>query len=386
MLDEFHDSCINDDRLEGAFRSTTYLGYKTVDVRSQYIHALRTSDPDKACYWCVELVCSGKFTDIFDCLITVFSKNIHHGNPKMVFLLRQMYQLFSQIAAAKKVEHEKYSLLELRNHTDVRSLFTDLSYMIATEGKHPSVEEISGWQRTEDCFSATFVMERARADHDQYSRFIFCIRDPVEFAIPKNEFVFHLTCGQTFDALFWMEWMFAYEQLHHDRLEFRTRRFRENDEMVADGKWNRELCWLVWEAVLVVAGVCDPVKEKMSGTPMDLIHDKEDSFSHFAREVVKESLQLFLLEFKRNVIKKRKGLLYFVISWVCDWKKKKLPTTMNYPSLGRDQVIRAQVLDRVSLYFKERKGKETMDPSQWISKTKRKEWHQYVNQEMGNMV
>ena len=66
------NSIINDIRTSSDFKSITFSGYKKTDVKNQLIENILKGKIEPACHWCAELLCSGNFIDIWECVLFYF--------------------------------------------------------------------------------------------------------------------------------------------------------------------------------------------------------------------------------------------------------------------------------------------------------------------------
>ena len=73
--------------------------------------SLNKPDIEGALYWSVELICSGKFKELWDTILLVMSKNIHLANPKLPIYIASRFAKFREIVQNGYIDNE----LMLRN-------------------------------------------------------------------------------------------------------------------------------------------------------------------------------------------------------------------------------------------------------------------------------
>lgn len=280
---------IRDSRPLADFKTATFSGYKKTEVRDLLVAALRNGKVENACYWSVELVCSGAFLELWETLLHVLGKYIHHGNPLMTHYYRRRYALFRAIMNDPQIYA---SPLELRNNVVMRRLFAELVSTVALSEKRPSYEEL----KTTDLVGEDGLLQiaaRLKADRPDYAAAVFQEDDPRELVIFLNELCYHLQKSRSMnDACTWIEWVLQFAALCKGRGEplFLEPRSGYDD---VDKKFRKDPIWIVWELLLHVASV------------------KSDGIN----AVMVSLFELFRIRYAGlSTCKKRKPLIYFAVS------------------------------------------------------------------------
>ena len=109
---------ISDIRVPKDFTKTTFSGYKKSDVVKALDRCLVSGSVERACFWAAELVCSGRFLDIWETLMVTYSQNCFSSAPKIAMVLSELLTSFGSLANGQYSGNE----LELRNVDHVRTL------------------------------------------------------------------------------------------------------------------------------------------------------------------------------------------------------------------------------------------------------------------------
>jgi hypothetical protein len=263
----------NDARTVKEFRLTTFSGYQKTKVRDEFIKSMRDRKIEPACYWAAEMVASGHFSDLWDAYFLFFTQCIHLGNCKLVLYLRERYGLYYELAhSTQTATGSQISLLDLRNRKAIRTLFTEITCVLALSPRkptltravlptarhlhfeseslldnivmdskptpsldylHPSrilgddssnpvvptngaISSVSTRKRSSQkkqyLFHPSFMMDRVSAPHTHYY-VLKRPKDPEEWFVALNEMAYQLSEERynMLEACFWIEWMLEYD-------------------------------------------------------------------------------------------------------------------------------------------------------------------------------
>ena len=279
-----NSSDINDIRLQTEFRHMTFSGYRKTDAKKELINNLKKSKIEPACYWSAEFICAGYYHELWDIIISFFSKYIHIGNPKIITYLEFRIQLFNQIMQNGYVGME----LQLRNNVKIRQIFAEVICVICEAKKRHEYNEIK--IKPED-FDLTYMTERFQAPDVSYAENVFLKDDPKELFIPANEFAYNISvegCNSV-NACYWMEWFMQFDQ----RCKSRREKCKCERRIFANvnNKLQMEIIWILWDCFLYEA----------------------TNRSVFIQKLVASALNIFCMNFAVNCHKKRRYIMYFVI-------------------------------------------------------------------------
>ena len=294
---------INDVRDTSEFKTTTFSGYKKTDVKKQLLDTLYKSKIENSCYWCAELLCSGHFMDMWECILFYLGKHIHLGNPKLAIYIDARFQVFKNIM----VQGLYYDELQLRNSPTIRNMFAEICCVFAISPKKPGFEAVK-LNKTEE-FDMTQISLKLKAPDRSYSDNILRKQDPKEIAIAINEFTYHITTSNDHNpnmahACYWVEWL-----IHFDQICRRNKRpciADTREHIPVEYKFQKEIIWVIWDSIFFVS--------------------KDDVFS---KKILTSILNLFCIKFTPASIKKRTHLLYFAISIVTEPYRRTIPMILH---------------------------------------------------------
>jgi hypothetical protein len=324
---------INDVRAQEDFRMCTFSGYKKTKVRLELILSLRRGRVEAACNWGAELICAGHAADLWESILLFAAVYVHLGNPRLPVYLAHRFNEFRALVRGIYAQDE----LRLRNNSKIRALFGEATAVLCqSKQKHP-------FERVEldlkYCFQLMHMTERLAAPEVRYVLGVFQEEDPNELFIAANELAYHVSTSSksSVEACYWIEWIIALDQA----------RRRTGSKLVAarrqiaavPSKHEVDSVWLIWAILLQEASSRSP--------PM-------------VETTLKSLLSLFAIRFTPACKARRRFLLYWAISALCD------PTCWSTPIVA-DPTATAQVRTNIDKVYAGVKQNEVAPPTDYLS-------------------
>lgn len=333
------NAIINDIRLSNAFKGTTFSNYKLSDVKKQFIDGMNKGKIEPACYWCTELICSGHYGDIWECILLFVGKYIHIGNPNMIIYLEKRYDVFKGI-----IHQGHYNMeLDLRNNMAIRNIFAEMVSILCQSSKKPSFETIK-INKIEE-FDISIIKDRFKAKDTTYAMNIFEKDDPKELFIPINEFAYHVGGPKPNmqEACYWIEWVIEFDIICRKR---RQKCICQRRDAKVEQKFQCDSIWLVWDVLLYYC-------------------NKRNNQS-FIFPIMKSLKNMFSAKYSLGTAKKRKHLLYFAIELLTEY----VPTNINL--IGNKETVK-HVMDKINEIYKQIKKNEQSPKTEYLFNNLRKE-------------
>lgn len=287
---------IIDGRSSNDFKLTTISNYQKSAVKSAFIDNLGKCNIEGSCYWAAELICSGLFIDVWDILIFYYTKFIHIGNPKLPIYFEIRFNTFKQISNLS----EELDDIALRNNITIRKLFTELVTILCLSKKKNSYDEIV-IKDTE--FVMNNLTEKLKAPSIEYIR-CFKMKDPKELFIPLNELCYHLTLKNTTMCYYWIEWVMYFEIFCKKKKEKCLAIERDYPVQL---KYKKDIIWIIW----------------------DILFDFIDENNALMIKIFNSLISMFTIAYTSSNKKKRKYILYYAITLLCDDIKLDIPIISN---------------------------------------------------------
>lgn len=236
---------INDIRKPEEFRKKTFSGYGRKDVFDIFFKSLDENKLEEACQWCVELVISGYYEELWERIINYMAKYIGILNPLLPYTLFLRIVKFLKL---KKIDVFQQNYLELRNSQEVRNLFCELVCIIimSTKTRKPkNLPRILPEEFTAQGFQKKLVAKSL----DGAQKFVMS-DDPSELKIIINEFSYNLEemrFSSTY-SIYWLSWIYEWEKLIQKKNQEFTCCVRNINGI--DKKYCRDFIWIIWEVIL----------------------------------------------------------------------------------------------------------------------------------------
>lgn len=236
---------IHDQRTVVDFQKFTFSGHLRQHVYKVLDENIKLGHADYACYWTLELLCSGTIHSMWQTLFESAAKHINRAGPNAFLYLVKMYEKF----APYESQYSIMSITDMRNNSDIRTLVCEVAASLAMSRKNkltplPKI-------KPEHDFLQITLTENLKAPSANYAKHLVKEDDPIELYVPYNELVYCLRPeSRDFTrALYWCAWILKYGSQFKKQNKTDLVCTSRLSSMV-DGKYSHMVIWMIWEAVL----------------------------------------------------------------------------------------------------------------------------------------
>jgi hypothetical protein len=312
------------------FRGITFSKFKKSDAKKELLNNLNNGKIEQACYWACEYICAGHYIDLWEIIFLFISKHIHIGNPKLPIYIEMRLEHFKQIINGGYRDN----ILKMRNNIKVRKLFGEIMCILCLSKKKHTFDNIK--VKKED-FNITNISYKMQAKSTKYAQTVFKKEDPTELFIGINEFCWNLTKTQKngSEACYWLEWILGFMDIcKKDQKKYLGAR-RSN--MPVDVKLQKNTIWILWECLLL----------------------ESNNRNKGLHRIITCLLNIFCLQYKPGVNKRRKYLMYFAIHLLTEPLDNKIPIVKN------DKYVEG-IISKINIIYKQIKKNEERPSTDYL--------------------
>lgn len=227
------------------FQKFTFSGHLRTHVYKVLDENIKLGHGDYACYWTLELLCSGLVHSLWQTLFEASAHHINRAAPNVFLYLVRMYEKFSPYEG----QYSLMSMTDMRNNMDVRNLVCEVAASVALlrKNKLPPLPTI----KTEHDFQSTTINENLKAPSSTYARIVMKEDDPLDLYIPVNELVYCLR-PETRDmnrALYWISWILKFASVYKKTNKKTLDCSYRPNTFISDAH-SRNVVWLLWVIII----------------------------------------------------------------------------------------------------------------------------------------
>ena len=279
---------INDPRTVVDFQKTTFCGHSRPRVAKVILENVALGHADYACFWTLELLCSGLVHTLWMTLFEAAAHHVNRAQPNVFLYLTRAYETYAPLEAAYSVR----DMTSIRNNVDVRRMVCQVAATIALCRKN-KLPSLPGIKPAHD-FDPVTIQESLKAPSTIYGKIVLRREDPMTVAVPINEFCYCIRSDirDTARALYWMAWTFAVCREHKKQTK-ETLVFADRSDDHVGTAHGRHVVWMFWECI------------KRQSPPM-------------TRDYIDALYKMYCLRWSPSDAKSRQSILSTAVVLVCE--------------------------------------------------------------------
>tara|TARA_A100001011_G_scaffold45953_1_gene43213 strand:+ start:7345 stop:8376 length:1032 start_codon:yes stop_codon:yes gene_type:complete len=335
-----HEVKIDDTREK--YKTTSFSNFKKSELCKKLQNSIYYNKREEAFFWTCEMLCSNMLLEIWDTYLILMSKYIHIDNPKLPLYLNKKYSEFREIVGVDS------SLRNIQNNQKLRIIFCSITTVLSCSEKLTILDHL----QHKFVFKIESLYENLKAPNTTFVNLVYKQDDPVEYLIPFNEFIYHLTeTKQKVDIIYWLNWIIEYDIL--------CRKKKKNIGCVVRDIYHNQrknletnIIWIIWDAIFIVM--------------------KNDSISHNVANIVNSIYNLFIIRYCASINKRRISMICHAIELVLLHKEVKY----NIPILSKSDELE-NMEENIYIVMEQIKKNEIKYPPD-VGQTKKMDMYQHI--------
>ena len=235
---------ITDPRTVLDFQKTTFCGHIRSHVTKVLLQNIQLGHADYACYWSLELLCSGLVHTLWMVLFEGAALHVNRAQPNVFLYLANAYERYAPMES----RYSMRDMTAIRNNMEVRDMVCKAAAVVSLSRKNklPGLPTI----KPHHDFDPVTIQESLKAPSTLYGRLVLRRDDPMTVAVPMNEFVYCIRqdVRDTTRALYWMSWVYAFAREHKKHTKQPLIFANRSDEYVSIAHGNH-VAWIFWDAI-----------------------------------------------------------------------------------------------------------------------------------------
>ena len=286
-----HEVIINDSR--DKFKTTSFSNFKKNELGKKLQNSIYYNKREEAFFWTCEMLCSNMLLEIWDTFFILMSKYIHVHNPKLPLYIEKKYSEFRDIIGKDD------TVQNVQNNQKLRIIFCSITTVLSCSEKLTILDHL----QNKFLFKIESLYENLKAPNTSYVDLVYKQGDPVEYLIPVNEFIYHLTVStQKVDIIYWLNWIIEYDILCRKKKKIIgcvSRNLYQNNKKVLE----TNIIWIIWDSLFTVMN--------------------NGNYSQNVKKIVESIYNLFAVRYCVSTNKKRISLICHAIELVLLHKEVK---------------------------------------------------------------
>lgn len=240
---------ISDPRTVVDFQKSTFCGHPRAHVIKVLLQNIQMGHADYACYWTLELLCSGLVHTLWLAFFEAAALHVNRAQPAVFTFLAETYEKYAPIEG----RFPTMEMTNIRNHPDVRRIVCEVAATLSLcrKNKLPGLPTI----KPAHDFDPVTLHETMKAPSTLYGKLVLRKDDPLTVAVPVNEFCYCLRSDvrDVGRALYWMAWVYAFCREHKKQTKMAPVFANRADDFVSAAHGSHPV-WVFWEVVRKQAG------------------------------------------------------------------------------------------------------------------------------------